>query len=406
MYYRKLSLTENLFAYSSVALVSWSLPVRMDRPSSIFLWFLNIFYVIPAIFLTFYMGSLGDDEYYPLVLALDFAMILSAVVVQRWPRSADRRFAPDEQMVWFLVAAWVFMTSVLIFVFGGTMSVAGIDDIYYQRSLAQDADVAGMVSYIRTYYGYVANPLLIGIGLFYDRKGLLSMGMAGVIISYMIDAQKMNIIMAIGMVGIHFMMRRGFAGVWVYTSGVALISAISYFSIGLYPMSEYVADVILLRAIAIPGGTFVQYFDLFYSEGFTHWSSVTGIGMLVDAPAAFASDPAWPQLGIIVGREYFPWATGLNHSASLFAGEGAAAAGALGVVVIGIALAIFLKVFDTVARNWAPQFVLVSIVPIAMALSNAHLSTVLVSFGGGFWLLLLGFYRPRMAQASEPATTP
>jgi hypothetical protein len=165
-------------------------------------------------------------------------------------------------------------------------------------------------------------------------------------------------------------------------------------------MSAYIADVILLRAMAIPGGTFVQYFDLFYAEGFTYWSSVTGVGVLVDAPAAFAADPAWPQLGVIVGREYFPWAAGLNHSASLFSGEGAAAAGALGVVVIGAVLATFLKIFDMAARNWAPQFVLVSIAPIAMALSNAHLSTVLVSFGGGFWLVLLGLYRPKSARVS------
>ena len=45
--------------------------------------------------------------------------------------------------------------------------------------------------------------------------------------------------------------------------------------------------------------------------------------------------------------------------------------------------------------RWANLlFVLLIAVPVGFALSNAHLSTVLVSFGLAAWLLIFAFYKP------------
>lgn len=394
MHYRYISLYHYGFIYASVSLLGFCIPPEINRPSSAFIWFLFIFYTAPSLAFTFYIGENDPKYYYAALISLVAAMFLLIFITKfNVKYKVSERITCDHKFTNTVSVIWILFTVLLILQFRSIMSFAGIDEIYAQRSMARELDTGGLVSYVRTHYSYVINPILICAGLIKKRYYLLMIGIIGTVITFMIDAQKMVFILLIGMFGFYFLLSRSIRSSWIYTAAITFFCLVVTLMVGHSSLFTYVADVTLLRAIAIPGGSFAQYYDLFSSTGYTYWSSITGVNLFVQPPAIYVYDPAWPQLGVIVGREYFPLVEGLNNSASGFSGEGVAAAGSLGVLVIGAAMGGFFRVLDYASRNWNQLFVIVALVPIAMALANAHLSTVLVSFGGLAWLIILSSYQ-------------
>jgi len=163
---------------------------------------------------------------------------------------------------------------------------------------------------------------------------------------------------------------------------------------------RFILDLVLVRSIAIPGQTFQLYTDFFSKTAHTWWSNVKGVNLIVPPPAVFASDSSWPNLGLLIGREYYGINSRMNANANLFAGEGVAAAGSFGVVVIGVLLALWLRTLDRAALGWNRAFVLVISAPMALCLTNSHLSTLLLSFGGLFWQAYLTWAKPKQASAA------
>ena len=70
------------------------------------------------------------------------------------------------------------------------------------------------------------------------------------------------------------------------------------------------------------------------------------------------------------------------------------------VSLIGIALAVWLAAMDRVARGWDRTFVALVMVPVALSLTNGHLFTTLLSFGGLFWMVMLYVSRLAVRPAS------
>lgn len=91
--------------------------------------------------------------------------------------------------------------------------------------------------------------------------------------------------------------------------------------------SEPARDVFFMRLLVIPGLFVSQYYDLFSTRGYACWAHVTGIGSLVDIPAAYAADPKWPELGKILAERVLDVQSQSN--ASFVATDGVAAAGRL-----------------------------------------------------------------------------
>jgi hypothetical protein len=163
-----------------------------------------------------------------------------------------------------------------------------------------------------------------------------------------------------------------------------------------------VINVLIFRAIAVPGQVFTQYYDYFSQNGFTWWSNVRGINLIVPPPEALARDPKWPAIGRIVGEEYYGHlVTGVNANANAFAGDGIAAGGLIGLFVVGLFMMIWLRVLDVVSSRWSLPLVTLVMLPVALCLSNVHLTTVILSFGGGFWLLVLFLSRPEGVAGSR-----
>lgn len=384
------------FAALGVMAVAFSLPTRLRGPSSIFLWLLFAFVYVPTMAQTYMLAEREANVYNIPLAALTIVMIVACWICGRVSSSAAQpgrstpvEMVPHQGLAYGFVVLAMVLSGLQLFYYRDILTFSDFtssSDIYAQRFAAADV-TGGVIGYVRTYYSTVIAPPVIALGLLSRRyRWFIVPGLACFVISYMIDGSKISLIIPVAMLGIYGVVRWARSGVLVMTGALGALTFICGLLTGQSAALRYFADLILVRSIAIPGQQFALYYDLFGTRGYTWWSNVKGINLFVPPPATFAADPRWPMLGKIVGEEYGGIASQNNSNANPFAGEGVAAAGALGVVVIGLVLAAYLRLLDQTASSLHRTFVLLVSVPVAMALTNIHLSTMLMSFGGAFWV--------------------
>jgi hypothetical protein len=398
LFYRPLQVWETAFAAVGVAVVAWTLPTRLLRPSALVIWLLFAFVYVPTVAQTFMLGERPPQAYVAALVALTVALAGASMATQwRAPVNVQREFLPGQTFAYGFLIVSVLVGALMAFHYRGILAFADItssQDVYAARFAAADM-TSGIIAYVRIYFTYVIGPATVAVALTSRRYlPLIVPGLACFLIGYMIDGSKISLIIPLAMLSIVGVMKFARGSVVAMTGSMAALTFLSSLLTGYSPLLRFVADLILFRSIAIPGQQFALYYDLFEARGYTWWSNVRGISLIVPPPAGFAADPRWPVLGQIVGEEYYGVASQNNSNANLFAGEGVAAAGAFGVLVIGVVLALYLRVLDRSAVGWSREFVFLVLVPVGLALTNIHLSTLLLSFGGAFWVLAFAYFRP------------
>lgn len=391
--FRGLELSSYVMIVLQTAVVAAFMPDKVARPSALILWFLFAFVHVPSLVVSYSVASAPSD-YEPVLLAMTTVLAVAGLMSSRAPAAATPRIEPSSFVRRAFEVVWVLVSLSLIAKYYPIMSLAGLNDVYEQRALALE-NTGGMFSYVRAYYSGVLTPALLAYGLFYRRPLDTILGLIGSILAYMIAAQKMVLIIPALMILFRFSHQLGRYHTAYYTSSLAALTGLCALLVNHNPAVRAFADIVLMRAMALPGAFVSQYQDYFRLTGYTWWSHARGISLIVPAPAAHATDPQWPELGRIVGGAYYGFSRGMNSNANLFVADGIAAAGWFGVLVIGAVMIAWLRVMDAACREWNSGFVVLVLIPVAMALTNGQLTTVLLSFGGAFWTLAFLFYRPR-----------
>ena len=397
--YREPRFWEMAYIAVAVSLVSFCLPRKVDRPYTLTLWFLYAIVFVPTLSISFFISPDSQSLIAPLstltvvfiALSMSSGKELAAIDA---PSSPYGRGLPSATFKYAMLGIWAVMAAVLLYYYRDIISFAGIDDIYYQRAVWKDSG-GGLISYVETYFAAVVCPALIAIGLFKGNKLYIIPSLMGFMITYATSAQKSALVMPAIILLVFLSHRYRLASSLSYTSALAGLVVLCAAFLWMFGSGNYAIDLIVVRTLAAPAQTFSQYHTLFSEAGYTWWSNVRGIGLIVPAPDAFAADPNWPRLGYIVG-DYLHggYTSEMNANANLFSGEGVAAAGSFGVVVIAIALALWLRTMDIIARGWNSRYVILIMTPIAFTLTNGHLSTILLSFGGALWMVLLYTMKP------------
>lgn len=396
MRYRDYRPWEVFFIVSQISLVAAFLPIRLSRPSAIVVWMLYTFVFLPTIVITPLVGMHEFEHYLPVLLMLTVIFIGMSIVSQ-WslPQRVEGTglFRPEVDIV--LLGAWGVSSLLLLITFRDILSLAGADDIYFQRALAKDLS-GGPINYVQTYYTYVISPALLATGLLKRKWLYIGCGFAGFLVTYSIDAQKLALFVPLLMTAIWLAYRYRQTALALFTGGLALLVGVCAGLTTHTGLTHLIINVLIFRAIAVPGQMLTQYYDLFSARGYTWWSNIRGINLVVPRPEAFENDRYWPSLGMIVGDEYYgSFIGGVNANANAFAGEGVAAGGLIGLFVIGLLMIAWLRAVDVVSTRWSVPFVTLVMLPVALCLTNVHLSTVILSFGGGFWILMLHLMRPQ-----------
>lgn len=390
--YRPLDLFYIIFQFVSVGLTSCFLPTKIDRPSALIIWLLYAFVFIPTTAMTFMIGFNSPSFYISGLAALSGAIVICSIMSRGSMSPSENPYELSDTFVQIILACFVVTGLVLFITYRDILSFAAVDDVYTQRFAASDLDSGALIGYFRTYFTYVFSPALIAIGMTKKRKRwMIALGFGGYLFSYLIDASKISFVIPAAIFVLYYMQKKGINSTFFYTCGIGLLAAISSLFTEYSAFVRFLVDMVLLRSIAIPGQTFSQYYDLFYQRGYTFWSNTKLINLVIPPPGGFRSDPMWPNLGTIVGSEFYGADSRMNANANLFAGEGVAAAGPIGILIIGLLLAYWLILLDRYSYKWPVAVSLIVMVPIGLGLTNVHLSTLLLSFGGFFWLFAFKF---------------
>lgn len=371
-------------------------PSKLCRPSSIVVLLLFIIVYVPTVVITLGIDADRLHRYLPALLALAVAYSAACLGARAAGAHSTRTdYPPDDRFCWIILWIWAISCGILIYNFGSIMSFVGLGDIYAQRLAGASQSLA--MGYLQVYFSNVLSLTLIAIGLVRSKAIFFALGVLGCLIMYMINAQRTVFLFPFIIFALYFARTSKIQFLRTSASAIIFVSGMVFLTIALNMLQvggEYLPRYLLFRILGLPGLTFSQYYDVFSQHGFTWWSHVKGLNLLIAPPAEFLNDRLWPGLGYIVGdRVYRDPAN--NHVANLFVGDGIAAAGALGVITIGIVLALWLALLDRISAGWDKNFVILVIFPVGFSLTNGHMFTMLLSFGGLFWLLVFHFYKPR-----------
>lgn len=370
------------------------MPKTIDSASAVVLLMLYVVVYVPAIVITLSLDTNRLERYLVSLLMLAIAFGISGMAARAKPRMSPRTRPPDARFIRAVLIGWLILCALLITAYLPIMTFSGLDDIYDQR--AAGASTSIWMGYAQTYFGNVLSPALIALGLTRSRLRWVLIGTTGCVIIYMINAQRTIFLLPIAMIGLDRLLtsKRPFLRTTAFP--MLLLAALVVWAT-IFIDDNVVASILALflvfRTLSIPGLTFSQYHDLFASEGYTWWSHIKGLDFFIPPPALLAKDPSWPGLGYIVGDRVYSNVEN-NVNANLFSGDGLAAAGPFGVVVIGLVFAIWLIALNRATRGWDARFSTLIALPLGLALTNGHFFTTMLSFGGIFWLLVFHFYKP------------
>lgn len=378
-----------LAAIILLAIPSSLLPSSIGKPSSLFVFVTFLFVYVPSIVIT--IGNYKDSlDTYGVLLAT-FCMGFSIVCLSSsvfGGRGDSGKDIPSAFLGFGMLAVWLTFCLILLNTYLPMMNFVGLNDIYQQRELG--AATSLFMGYVQVYFAYMISPFLFSYGLVKKNILYVAIGSVGFLIMFMITAERTVMLLPFVIFIVYKVCAKGVNG-YMHVAMFIVFSSILNFVISLFYLDSDAIDKLgfyfLTRTIALPGILFSQYYDLFSKLGFTYWSHVTGVGSLVGVPDAYANDAKWPMLGKIVAERVIGVES--NSNASLFATDGAAAFGAVGVFVICVIFALWLVVLDSVGSRWNKAFVISALFPVSYALTNGSFFTILSSFGGLLWVVLL-----------------
>jgi len=373
-----------------LALGFWALllPSRMESPSSTILIVVYFAVCIPGLIVPLGLDRVAEDVFVGTTLTLMVAFAACCILVRGLaPERGAIRFEPS---VWFapvMVALWVICAVWLVVEYRSIMTLVSLEAIYDQR--AAGAATSRWVGYAQTYLGYVISPALLALGLTRKNAALVAMGFVGGVLLYSITAEKNAFSFPFLLLIFGFLITRKSR---FFRSATFLILAVSSVLLPSVLLSQsnlvasFLSWYIGVRSLLTPGLFIAQYQEFFGARGHTFWANVTGFGSLVPRPPGLA-DSRWPSIGHIVGEQYIG-KVDLNANANFVATDGIAAFGDIGIVPAFALLALFLIAFDRASRGVDWRYSVLIALPIGLTLTNVSLFTVVLSFGGLFWLLV------------------
>jgi len=393
-------LEEVAMVMSLILLTSLFLPFRMRTPGALVVIFLHSVVYIPGVIVCMCVAQSGAFKYGYILCSLTVVFILISLVARHGNVSGfDFNMLECSTLGRKVIfGIWFFLGVVLIFEYHSSLSFVGLDNVYDQR--AETSTVGGYISYFKTYFAYVLTPIIFSLGLSEKRGAYMLLAVGGFVLMYMISAERTIFLMPFLTLAFNMLLKGengiGRSATLIYL-GLSLLVAFTSVFFATNTLANVLGIYFLFRTLALPGLSISLYEDLFNKYGYTHWAHVKGVSAFVDAPAYFVSDEAWPQLGVLVGK-YMYGTDKNNYNANLFSGDGVAAAGALGVLFIGVFLSVWIYLLNRLSVRWSTRFSMLVVLPLAVILTNGHFFTALISFGGLFLLLFFYFFSAEKRQ--------
>jgi hypothetical protein len=287
-----------------------------------------------------------------------------------------------------LIFITVALTIWLMVVFRHNLQIVSFNDIYDLRFAASDIEEGTLVNYAFMPLTGAINPFLMGYGLFYGKRWIFLIGVAGQLLIYSVLGTKGSILSIIFVPGIYLLLRLKMfpLGLTLALSSLVLIGTVCLLFFILDPepgtIPAIVLFVVLARTLSMGGLVTAQYFDFFLRNPYTYWSHLKVIDWFVHYPYKYG-------VGQEVGIAY-SGTTALNATAHFYATDGIEAAGLVGLLVVGLVSAFVFWTLDSASQHRDTRLAVLVTTYAAFNLANISMFTSLLS--GGLAMLIVCLY--------------
>lgn len=373
-------------------------PKKIEKPTDWVLIIFIIFLLIPGLTLGISSENIDIEKKFVVLPILFFILFLiSASRNITLPYAARGTYGPlKNTILYFAIFGWVVLFLFLLLNFYSVMTFSGVDEIYYQRELT--SDVGGIMGYAQLYFSFVFSTILIAYSLSTKKWLWFAIGSAGYFMMYLITAERSQLAFPVFLLSVSYLTEKKGNPLKIMSIATLAIAVVIF---GVVYLSDEVkffdlaGFYLFSRLIATPSQFILEYYDFFSTNGYTFFSQIKGFNILIDAPSIYASHPKWPQLGWIVGSGRHGIES--NSNATFIAADGAASLGAAGMLLVTIILCLYLVFINDTSKKFPKPFWSTIVAQQALVLISGSLFSMLLSFGGLFYLLLFVFYKPLLS---------
>jgi hypothetical protein len=375
---------------AAAGLLGAMLPARSWTVVGFAKWVLCFRLFIPTVTIPPQQGTLLTDD----LLLLETLALGSAVVFIAFLRDGAP-FPPlrlSRQALWQgVIVCWILGNLSILAVFGGSLSLASLEEVYDQRSSTSGLGGAAIV-YVMGFMSGAVNPFLLVIGLAQRRWSLVAMALAGQVLIYSTLAAKVVLRSTLLTVGTFLAFRHGRVAFTRIRAAILLFAILGPWitapRVIMGGLIGALSDLIYFRILVLPGALVGIYSEFFLNYPVTKLShSLVG--------RAFSTYPYGSEsVGQVIGRYVTPTlGAANNYNANFIAADGIAGFSTWGVPVIFVFAAAWLWFASRLVGQGNRQIVCAMLMPFITSLADASLFTAILTNGGAAAALLLYFYR-------------
>ncbi|WP_375390897.1 hypothetical protein [uncultured Sphingomonas sp.] len=372
------------------ALLGMLLPLRSWTVVGFAKWVLYFILFIPALTIPPQQGVLPYNDLLLLEVLIWASAAVLIVLLRDGTPFHEIRIAPRFLMQ-VVIAAWLLGNIAIFAVFGGSMSLAGLDEVYEQRATAATASSAA-ISYVMGTMSGAINPFLLVVGLSRRRPYYVAMALAGQLVIYSTLAGKVVLGSTLLMIGSLLVFRHGkvaFARIYATVLAFAVMGPFITTPRVAGGLINAVSDLVYFRILVLPGVLVGAYSSYFLDYPVTYLSH-----SLIGRP--FSTYPYGElSVGQVIGRYVTPGVTvdAKNYNANFIAADGIAGFSTWGVPVIFLLAAGWLWLMSKLVGQENRPIVCAMLMPFVVSLADASLFTAILTGGGAAAAILLYLFR-------------
>ena len=390
-----------LLANVSIAFLA---PPAYRRPSQAFfaIQFLVVFLPASVVCLHTSLPEIPTFEALSMLVAMYLGLLFQTLVhVHPTMRRRDlQRGFFERKSVLYASAAFAVLVLAMSFAsLRDIFSISALDSIYSQRDLFNDQSLWWGFVYGLSWLSVLVLPALFIASLaLSDPSRAIGVGacVVGYVVLFGLMATKTALFAPLIIYGFHALLKpRKLSYLAVLAIFIAVLLAVP---LALAPF-ESLADVNIVytgivnfRIFAVPHLLHAQYLDFFQNHPLTYGSHISVINRLIDYPYD-------AQVFILIGEEFYP-GSNMTANAGMWAQDGIASFGVLGILLISALFTAAMAALDLASEGHDPRQVGAILSMMTLFVSNASLFTTLLT--GGLLLAIALLWSTKRASTLRP----
>ncbi|CNI49939.1 Uncharacterised protein [Yersinia intermedia] len=328
-----------------------------------------------------------NKDFYSLVIILimfsiSMSLLFNTVFGDRWSCRHNSKDLKSNLSKLYIYILTIISVIFLLYDNFHHMRFVSFYDVYALRFESRDATSSIFSGYMVMWLSICFIPYYATVGILNRNLKFIGISILLALLVYMANGSKSALLLPFVIFFVAFIIslkRADFLIVIITLMTFAILILLCLDMPGL----EMTKAIFFMRTLATSGWTLTTYYDYFSEHGYTYFSHI-GIVNYFTGLYPYGEY----SLGQMIGLEY-SGSSDANFNANFWATDGFAAFGIIGVIPATLFMMLIVSMIDRIAANYNSTFVALWLTGFWITITNAPMSTSLLSGGGLLVLFLL-----------------